>query len=110
MARSESGDWQMSILVGETAAELPRSGGKGILNRLFRKEISVSAGSATRQWNETISGIVGAVNQWTSAESGPWQISEVNFGLTVGAEGKLLFIAGASAEASVEVKLTRKNV
>jgi hypothetical protein len=58
---------------------------------------------------ETISGVVAAVNQWTATETGPWQVSEVNFGLTVGAEGKLLFIAGASAQASVEVKLTRRG-
>lgn len=109
MAKTDGGNWQMSILVGETAAAPARPANKGILKRLFGNEISVPAGSATRQWTETISGLVAAVNTWSANETGPWQVSEVNFGLTVGAEGKLLFIAGASAEASVEVKLTRRT-
>lgn len=111
MAKPEDGgDWQMSILVSEmAAAPASRPADKSLLKRLLGREIRVPAVSATGQWSETISGIVAAVNQWTLAEAGAWQISEVNFGLTLGAEGKLLFIAGASAEASVEVKLTRKT-
>jgi hypothetical protein len=100
----------MSILVSEMAAEpASRPADRSLLKRLFAREILVPARSATGQWSETVSGIVAAVNQWTLAEAGAWQISEVNFGLAVGAEGKLLFIAGASAEASVELKLTRKQ-
>jgi len=109
MARPDNATWEMSILVGDSPGEPARPRREGVLKRLFGKEISVPSGAATRQWTETISGVVAAVNQWTASETGPWQVSEVNFGLTVGAEGKLLFIAGASAQASVEVKLTRRG-
>ena len=77
MARPDNATWEMSILVGDSAGEPARPSRKGVLKRLFGKEISVPSGAATRQWTETISGVVAAVNQWTATETGPWQVSEV---------------------------------
>jgi hypothetical protein len=57
---------------------------------------------------DTISGIVATVSEWSGAQSNRWGIDEVTFGLTLSAKGKLLFIAEASAQGSVQVKLKRK--
>ena len=49
------------------------------------------------------------VNGWEDVAAGRWQVDEVNVGLALSAEGKLLFIASAGVEGSIQVKLTRAS-
>jgi hypothetical protein len=105
--------WSMSILVPEDpgASLGDRSGAprtKGFLRSLFGgKEVVVPAATVTSQWSETISGLMATVNGWEDVANGRWQVDEVNVGLTLSAEGKLLFIASAGVEGSIQVKLAR---
>jgi hypothetical protein len=71
------------------------------------KEETVDASKVKDQWRQTIDGIVSTVGEWTTASSGKWKFDEVSFGLTLSAEGHLLFIAKAGAQASVQVKVKR---
>lgn len=71
------------------------------------KVSEVDGSVVQRQWTQTIAGIVKAVNEWSDTAKGNWDIDEVNFGLTLNGEGKLLFIAKAGAEASVQIKIKR---
>jgi hypothetical protein len=109
-------DWTLTVLVpprpggGEIALESATTAvhSAGILGWVFGKEEPIDAASIKGQWTETISGIVATVGEWTEAQSNQWYIEEVTFGLTIGAKGKLLFIAEASAQGSVQVKVKRK--
>lgn len=78
-----------------------------ILRFLLGEEKEVSVDKVEAQWKETISGIVSTVGDWTEATAGKWSIDEVTFGLTLSAEGHLLFIAKAGAQATVQVKVKR---
>jgi hypothetical protein len=81
---------------------------RGTIAKFFLgEEKKVEASEVKDQWRETIDGIVSTCGEWTSASSGKWKIDEVNFGLTLSAEGKLLFIGKAGAQASVQVKVKR---
>ena len=81
----------------------------GVISWFFgAKEEPVNSGEVKQQWLDTISGIVATVSEWSEAQSNRWGIDEVTFGLTLSAKGKLLFIAEASAQGSVQVKLKRK--
>src|ERR1700730_714129 len=105
-AKRSSDNWKMSIYVPQTeiagdeevepgkTTELHKRG--AIATLLFggeEKEVEVS--EVKDQWRQTIDGIVSTVGEWTSASSGKWKIDEVNFVLTLSAEGRLLFIAKA---------------
>ena len=77
---------------------------------LFRgREINIEAATVQSQWANTINGLLEAASGWASSESGPWRVEEVTVGLTLSGKGKLLFIAEAAAEGSIQVKLTRKD-
>ena len=114
-------DWTLTLLVPTAKAdeEEVRPGSRtklhatdlhatGMIGWLFgATEEPVKSTDVKRQWAETISGIVTTVGEWTAAQTDRWQIEEVTFGLTLSAKGKLLFIAEASAQGSVQVKLKR---
>ena len=102
-------DWTMSILVApEAPPTQAKARTKGFLSSIFGgKEVEVPAATVTSQWSETISGLMATVNGWEDVAAGRWQVEEVNVGLTLSAEGKLLFIASAGIEGSIQVKLTR---
>jgi len=81
---------------------------KGFIGWVFGgEEQPVKASDVAGQWKETISGIVSTVGEWTKAQADQWQVDEVTFGLTLSAKGRLMFIAEASAQGSVQVKLKR---
>lgn len=83
---------------------LPSIGG------LFRgREVNIEAASVQSQWAKTINGLLEAASGWAASESGPWRVEEVTVGLTLSGKGKLLFLAEAAAEGSIQVKLTRKD-
>jgi hypothetical protein len=110
-------DWKLTLLVpAADGDEDVRPGSqtelhaKGAMAWLFgAKEETVEAGDVKQQWADTISGIVATVSDWSTAQKKQWQIEEVTFGLTLSAKGKLMFIAEASAQGSVQVKLKRAS-
>lgn len=117
-AKDPKPTWQMSILAPGTdgrEAGFPAGKGssefqsKGLLGSIFGgEEVPLDAKQTeetTSQWTQTINGLLAAVNDWSTAATAKWKIDEVTVGLTLSAEGKLLFIAKGSAEASIEVKL-----
>ncbi len=57
-------------------------------------------------WRQKLDSIVEIAGSTADSNKG-WHIEEMEIGLTLSAEGKLLFIAKASAQASVKIKLKR---
>jgi hypothetical protein len=57
-------------------------------------------------WRQKLDAIVDIAGSTAETHKG-WHIDEMEIGLTLSAEGKLLFIAKASAQASVKIKLKR---
>lgn len=121
MAKKKSKQaWQMSIFVpdgstlhGDDIVPGPNTElqSKGLLRTLFGgKEVEVSADSVRQQWSDTISGLMASVSEWSSSSAGPWRIEEVNVGMTLSVEGKLLFIAKAGASGTIEIKLKRTDM
>jgi hypothetical protein len=118
-AKKSPDNWKMSIYVPQTeivedeevkpgiTTELHSRG--GIAKFFLGEEKQVEASEVKDQWRQTIVGIVSTVGEWTDASSGKWKIDEVSFGLTLSAEGRLLFIAKAGARASVQVKVKRAS-
>lgn len=110
-------NWTFEVFVPEPVTtpddEIPAGPGstlhsKGLLTGLLgSEEKAVEFNNVRSQWTQTIEGIVGAVSEWSETSAGKWKIDEVSFGLTLSAEGKLLFIAKAGAQASVQVKVKR---
>jgi hypothetical protein len=110
-------DWTLTLLVPTARAdddEDVRPGpqtelhSKGMISWMFgAEEKPVDSSAVKQQWADTISGIVATVGEWSAAQSNQWKIEEVTFGLTLSAKGKLMFIAEASAQGSVQVKLKR---
>jgi hypothetical protein len=121
-AAQPSKDWTLTLFVPSAKAdddEGVRPGpqtelhsaemhAKGMISWLFgAEEKPVESSTVKQQWADTISGIVATVGEWSAAQSDKWQIEEVTFGLTLSAKGKLMFIAEASAQGNVQVKLKR---
>jgi Trypsin-co-occurring domain 1 len=110
-------DWTLTLLVPTTEAdndEEVRPGpqtnlhARGMIGWIFgAEEKPVESSEVKQQWADTISGIVATVGEWSAAQSNQWKIEEVTFGLTLSAKGRLMFIAEASAQGSVQVKLKR---
>ena len=114
-------DWTLTILVPAAKADEDevRPGRqtdlhatelhtKGLIGWVFgAEEQPINASDVAGQWKDTISGIVSTVGEWTKAQADRWQVDEVTFGLTLSAKGKLMFIAEASAQGSIQVKLKR---
>ncbi|MCX5497160.1 CU044_2847 family protein [Kaistia dalseonensis] len=108
--------WEMTILAPAGTEETVPTGkgssefhSKGLIAGIFGgEEVPLDAAQTeetTTQWTQTVTGLLATVNQWSSAATAKWKIDEVTVGLTLSAEGKLLFIAKGSAEASIEIKL-----
>jgi hypothetical protein len=110
-------NWELSIFVPQAPAveeEEVRPGDTTVLHArgavaefFLGEEKKVDSSKFKEQWQQTIDGIVSTVGEWTTASSGKWKIDEVSFGLTLSAEGHLLFIAKAGVQASVQVKVKR---
>jgi hypothetical protein len=58
-------------------------------------------------WKEKLGRIVDIATSAAQTQDKAWHIDEIEIGLTLSAEGKLLFIAKAGAEASVKVTLKK---
>ena len=68
----------------------------------------VGAGQIQEQWTRTVDTLM-QLSSTAAARSKEWSIEEIEVGLTLSAKGELLFIAEAGAEASIKLKLTRKD-
>jgi hypothetical protein len=120
MSPKTKADWDMAILAptapsgGEGDAPIASDGSVTLhslpfVGTIFHGKVEeVPAASVQGQWAATIGGLLESASDWVAHETGPWQIEEVTVGLTLSAKGKLLFIAEASAEGSIQLKLTRK--
>lgn len=60
------------------------------------------------QWEDTIDRLM-QMSSLIGSKAKDWTADEIEVGFTLSAKGELLFIAEAGAEASITVKLKRKN-
>jgi hypothetical protein len=67
---------------------------------------SLDPAAMKADWQEKLAGIIDMASAAAEKKKG-WQIEEIEIGMAVSAEGKLLFIAKAGFEASVKVMLKR---
>jgi hypothetical protein len=72
----------------------------------FGVEKSLDPAAMKADWQEKLAGIIDMASAAAEKKKG-WQIEEIEIGMAVSAEGKLLFIAKAGFEASVKVMLKR---
>lgn len=77
-------------------------------SRRAEQVVEASVESLKENWNETVQKLTEIGAGLDSGSSG-WGVSQIEVGLTLSATGKLLFIAEASAEASVKITLTRRQ-
>lgn len=70
--------------------------------------VEASVEALRENWRETVQKLVEIGDGVEDAESG-WGVSEIEVGLTLSATGRLLFIAEAGAEASVKIRLSRRD-
>lgn len=97
-------DWTVQILV-------PDDGQSNILPDPVReggKVVEASVEALRANWRETIHALA-AVGDGVDDETSSWGVAQIEVGLTLNAKGQLLFIAEASAEASVKVVLRRRE-
>ena len=115
MTRTTQDEFKISIFVpeGETAA--PRQADESVEHHSISKFVpgfgrvaKVGAGQIQEQWARTVDTLM-QLSSAAAARSKEWSIEEIEIGLTLSAKGELLFIAGAGAEASIKLKLARKD-
>lgn len=70
--------------------------------------VDASVETLKSNWRETIQKLT-AIGDGIDDDSVSWAVSQIEVGLTLGAKGQLLFIAEASAEASVKITLSRRT-
>lgn len=108
-------EFEISIFVpqGETAA--PRPADPSVEHHSISNWIpglgrvtKVGAGQIQEQWTRTVDTLMQLAST-AAGRSKEWSIEEIEVGLTLSAKGELLFIAEAGAEASIKLKLTRKD-
>lgn len=80
----------------------------GSIASAFRRVVSIKPEDVREQWDRTLDTIMG-LSSAIAKRSGDWKIEEMEVGLTLSAKGELLFIAEASAEASIKVTLKPKK-
>lgn len=110
-------DWTVQILAPEVpdpAAEyqdddapvqrhsLPVASERGA--RVFSESVE----TIKANWHQTVQKLT-EIGDGIDNGSSEWGVSEIEVGLTLSAKGQLLFIAEASAEASVKITLTRRR-
>lgn len=110
-------NWTVQILAPrerETSFRSPEEGGEDELHselmasRRGTRVVDASVDAIKANWNETVQKLA-EIGEGIDDTSSGWGISEIEVGLTLSAAGKLLFIAEASAEASVKITLTRRQ-
>lgn len=114
MPRADA-DWTISIYVPEgdarpAEAQRPDAAKEHSLGDWlgWSRVEEVNVGSVKEQWAHTIQTVL-ALGATTVDGDKSWQVAEIEVGLTLSAKGKLLFIAEAGAEASIKLKLTRRE-
>jgi hypothetical protein len=115
MTESE-GNWTVQILAPRAAVpvyELREDAGgvehhsDPVGSRRGGQVVEASVDTLKANWQETIRKLA-EVGDGIDDDASTWGVSQIEVGLTLSATGKLLFIAEASAEASVKITLTRK--
>lgn len=110
-------DWTVQILAPqppERAFEAREDSGpveqrsELMASRRDTRVIDASVDAIKENWRETVQKLA-EIGDGIDDDSTGWGISEIEVGLTLSATGRLLFIAEASAEASVKITLTRRQ-
>lgn len=70
--------------------------------------VDASVDAIKANWQETIQKLA-EIGDGIDDDAAGWGVSQIEVGLTLSAKGQLLFIAEASAEASVKITLTRRT-
>lgn len=78
-----------------------------VASRRGERVVNASVEAIKANWNDTVQKLTEIGDGLDSGSSG-WGVSQIEVGLTLSAKGQLLFIAEASAEASVKITLTRR--
>lgn len=99
-------DVASQIVFDERDVDAPTTHSRSLLTPA-EKVVAVPLEVLAENWKKTIATIGALGNEVDVGESG-WGISEIEIGLTLGAEGQLFLIAKASAEASVTIRLSRR--
>jgi hypothetical protein len=101
-------DWTVQILAPAAGERSFRAEGEPERNRRGARVVDASVDTIKANWHETVQKLAEIGEGIDDGASG-WGVSEIEVGLTLSAKGQLLFIAEASAEASVKIKLTRRQ-
>ena len=92
-------DWTVQIYTPTARPGLRDRGGEVV-------EASVEA--LRENWADTVRALT-AIGDGIDDDDARWGVSEIEVGLTLSAKGQLLFIAEAGTEASVKIRLTRRQ-
>lgn len=107
-------DWTVQILAPELpdpSAEFREDIDRYALSGPLRqggRVVDASVDAIKANWQETIQKLA-EIGDGIDDDSAGWGVSQIEVGLTLSAKGQLLFIAEASAEASVKITLTRRQ-
>lgn len=109
-------NWAVQILAPQESDATFRSPDDGgpverhsapVASRRGERVVNASVEAIKANWNDTVRKLTEIGEGLDSGSSG-WGVSQIEVGLTLSATGQLLFIAEASAEASVKITLTRR--
>ncbi|WP_136054203.1 hypothetical protein [Microbacterium sp. K24] len=108
-------DWTVQILAPEPAVPSTEYRAGRPFNeyslsgpsRRGGRVVDASVDAIKANWQETIQKLT-EIGDGIDDDAAGWGVSEIEVGLTLSAKGQLLFIAEASAEASVKITLTRR--
>lgn len=114
MPKKAQADFEISIFVpgGDIAEQ--HSADPAVENHSLREFIpsfgrieKISAAEVQEQWSRTIDTLM-TLSSNIADRSDAWSIDEIEVGLTLSAQGQLLFIAEAGAEASIKFTMKRR--
>ena len=114
---TDDDDWTVQIFVADGAApavhEYLREGGavrhhSGPLAKQANKVVDVSVEALRANWQDTVAKLT-SIGDSIDDKPSAWGVVEIEVGLTLSATGQLLFIAEASAEASVKFELAKRG-
>lgn len=77
-------------------------------NQRGARVFTESVDTIKKNWHQTVQKLT-EIGDGIDNGSSEWGVSQIEVGLTLSATGQLLFIAEASAEASVKITLTRRQ-
>lgn len=101
-------DWMVQMLVPAPVAPAFRADDDPAPNRRGSRVVDASVDTIKANWHETVRKLAEIGEGIDDGASGGG-VSQIEVGLTLSATGQLLFIAEASAEASVKITLTRRQ-